>query len=323
MRPATRAGRGKTRKILTTLACTACTAGVLAAVPSGSATADSPAYKLRNGETLASGSSLTSANGNYRLTMKPRGNLVLTSTDDPSTNLWSTGTSSGKNLGARLVMQYRGNLVLVSPANQVLWSTGTDTDGANLVLHSDASVVVVDKGDVVWRNSSDTSSPSPAPTPTPTPVSSATVRADSWVSAHVSYSQSRYYSNKYGSYRTDCSGFVSMAWGLNSSYTTRTLPNISSVISKSALRTGDILNAYNYHTVLFDKWANSAHTQYWIYEESPSGGATHHVIPYPYYSGHNTGSFVPRRLVAKKVQQMSGRSAQMSQGSDPGPVDVP
>ena len=41
-------------------------------------------------------------------------------------------------------------------------------------------------------------------------------RAQSWVAAQVPYSQSNYYTNQYGTYRTDCSGFVSMAWAWDS-----------------------------------------------------------------------------------------------------------
>ncbi|MEV0403496.1 hypothetical protein [Actinoallomurus sp. NPDC050550] len=40
-------------------------------------------------------------------------------------------------------------------------------------------------------------------------------RAKSWL-GKVWYSQINYHCNKYGNYRQDCSGFVSMAWGLHS-----------------------------------------------------------------------------------------------------------
>jgi len=41
-------------------------------------------------------------------------------------------------------------------------------------------------------------------------------RGFGWLDANVAYSQSKYYA----SYRTDCSGFISMAWELGTSYTT-------------------------------------------------------------------------------------------------------
>lgn len=124
------------------------------------------------------------------------------------------------------------------------------------------------------------------------------VRAQSWVDAHVAYSMSHTYTNTYGTYRRDCSGYVSMAWALPSSYTTATLPNISFGIAKAELRRGDVLlhkatPGSSGHVVLFDQWANSAHTSYEGYEESPSSGAAHHVLPYPYWSGH--GTYLPYR----------------------------
>jgi hypothetical protein len=123
-------------------------------------------------------------------------------------------------------------------------------------------------------------------------------RAQSWVDDQVSYSQSRSHTNRYGTYRQDCSGFVSLAWALPSSYTTATLPQVSSTISEADLRRGDVLlhlatRKHSGHVVMFDRWADAAHTSYVAYEETPSTGASHHTIPYPYWSGH--GTYVPYR----------------------------
>ena len=124
-------------------------------------------------------------------------------------------------------------------------------------------------------------------------------RARSWVADGVGYSGSNYHSNEYGTYRTDCSGYVSMAWGLGSSYTTVTLPSVSYPIAKDALEPGDILNnplpGTSGHVVLFAGWANAEETEYYAYEESPSGGAHLSQIPYPYWPGY--GTFIPRRYV--------------------------
>jgi hypothetical protein len=122
-------------------------------------------------------------------------------------------------------------------------------------------------------------------------------RAQSWVDAHVPYSQSHSYTNRYGTYRQDCSGYVSMAWRLASSYTTGTLPDISHPITKSALHHGDLLlhapSNGSGHVVLFDEWVDSTHASYIGYEESPSGGAMRHTIPYPYWDGN--GTYTPYR----------------------------
>ena len=81
-------------------------------------------------------------------------------------------------------------------------------------------------------------------------------RAQSWVDAHVPYSQSSWYGNSYGSYRQDCSGYVSMAWALSSSYVTSTLPQVSHKLgSLQDLQPGDALNKTCCHVVLFKAWA--------------------------------------------------------------------
>ena len=124
-------------------------------------------------------------------------------------------------------------------------------------------------------------------------------RARSWVADGVGYSGSNYHSNEYGTYRTDCSGYVSMAWGLGSSYTTVPLPSGSYPIAKDALAPGDILNnplpGTSVHVVLFAGWADAAKTRYFAYEESPSGGAQLNEVPYPYWPGY--GTFTPRRYI--------------------------
>jgi hypothetical protein len=49
----------------------------------------------------------------------------------------------------------------------------------------------------------------------------------------------------------DCSGFVSRCWGLTTKYSTRSLPSISTPISRNDLKRGDILNGPGKHVVLF------------------------------------------------------------------------
>src|SRR5699024_2821562 len=56
-------------------------------------------------------------------------------------------------------------------------------------------------------------------------------RAALWVGAPVPYSMSRYeWDANQRNYRTDCSGFISLAWHLPTSRTTSTLPDISTPI---------------------------------------------------------------------------------------------
>jgi hypothetical protein len=103
-------------------------------------------------------------------------------------------------------------------------------------------------------------------------------RARSWLSVGIPYSQLRCYRNQYGDYRTDCSGFVSMAWGLGgagSAFWTGNLLDRSHTIARSDLQPGDALLRHTgdpseNHVALFVKWADSAHTQPNVMEQTGS-----------------------------------------------------
>jgi hypothetical protein len=116
-------------------------------------------------------------------------------------------------------------------------------------------------------------------------------RAEHWVAQRVPYNQGAYHEG----YRTDCSGYVSMCWGLRDSLVTSTMPQVAHRIVKEDLRAGDILlntDAATGHVIVFDRWADYAHNSYVGYELCPQG-TRHHVIPYPYYSG--LGKYEPYR----------------------------
>ncbi len=124
-------------------------------------------------------------------------------------------------------------------------------------------------------------------------------RSAYWVNLAVPYSQSATYRDSDGNhtYRTDCSGFVSMAWHANPSgqgtYWTGSLPSISSQIGKADLQPGDILLNVSSHVVLFVGWADAGHTSYIGREETGSHGTIQRTIPYPYFSGY--GTYLPYR----------------------------
>jgi len=74
-------------------------------------------------------------------------------------------------------------------------------------------------------------------------------------------------------YRTDCSGYVSMALHLSSSLSTVTLPGVGHRVAKAKMHAGDYIGHMGAgtggaggHVRLFQKWANSAHTTYWAYD---------------------------------------------------------
>jgi hypothetical protein len=120
-------------------------------------------------------------------------------------------------------------------------------------------------------------------------------RARHWFNAKVPYSQSAYHfdKNKGKRYRTDCSGFVSMAWGLKKSRVTWTLDDVSKAITYANLRPGDILLIQHRHVMLFHKWANKAHTSFWIYEQgSTASDMNHRVVT---VGGAKSAGYQPRR----------------------------
>ncbi|MBI5231978.1 MAG: hypothetical protein HY876_07425 [Coriobacteriales bacterium] len=90
-------------------------------------------------------------------------------------------------------------------------------------------------------------------------------RGFSWVKRRVPYSQSR----SYRGYRTDCSGFVSMAWKARTSYTTRSFGPVTKRIAKRNLRAGDAV-LYPGHVVLFVKWKNRGAGTFVAYEQANS-----------------------------------------------------
>jgi cell wall-associated NlpC family hydrolase len=111
-------------------------------------------------------------------------------------------------------------------------------------------------------------------------------RAEHWVEQGVPYNQGVWHEG----YRTDCSGYVSMCWGLGASLVTSTMPQVAHPIAKEDLRAGDVLlnrDVATGHVILFDRWADYAHSSYVGFELCPQG-TLHHVIPYPYYDGYGT-----------------------------------
>ncbi|GAB3987644.1 hypothetical protein GCM10029978_107250 [Actinoallomurus acanthiterrae] len=98
-------------------------------------------------------------------------------------------------------------------------------------------------------------------------------RAHSWF-GKVPYNQKHYYCNSYGRYREDCSGYVSMAWGLHTSQWTGSLLSYSHAISKKSLRYGDVLtrnpkSTSKGHVAIFMKWASGGRAVVWD-EANPS-----------------------------------------------------
>jgi hypothetical protein len=120
-------------------------------------------------------------------------------------------------------------------------------------------------------------------------------RAQSWLTAWsggpVPYLSSGDPADWFGGYRRDCSGYVSMALGLNGpGLNTAGLAARSTEITKAELQPGDLLinTAPNLrgHVVLFERWTDSSMTRYQGFEQSGDGGTHYRSIPYPYFGGY-------------------------------------
>ncbi len=140
----------------------------------------------------------------------------------------------------------------------------------------------------IQTGSNDPVTPACAPTTTPPAGNDELTRAKSWLDAHVPYNQGASYTNQYGTYREDCSGFVSMALGLPSSYTTVTLPQVMHPITKDELQPGDFMlntaSGDNGHVAIFMGWTDASHSHYVSWEENGmAGDAFEQTVPYPYW----------------------------------------
>ncbi|MFE9746909.1 hypothetical protein ACFYOT_18565 [Saccharothrix saharensis] len=99
----------------------------------------------------------------------------------------------------------------------------------------------------------------------------ALTRSQSWLDERVPYSQQACHENEHGSYRTDCSGYVSLAWGLTHSRTTTTLRDVATEVPRADLRPGDALVA-PYHAALFVRWADDAKSEPVVREQTGPDG---------------------------------------------------
>ncbi len=138
-------------------------------------------------------------------------------------------------------------------------------------------------------------------------------RAQTWVDARVSYSMSAYYQG----YRKDCSGFVSMAWGLGSNQWTGSLAAYGVRIGKSQLKPGDMLLFHNpsnpaagSHVTIFGGWTDSSKTRYVAYEQTRPH-TLKRTTPYAYWN--HSGGYVPYRY--KYVAEDGGSGGGGSSGT--------
>ncbi len=155
---------------------------------------------------------------------------------------------------------------------------------------ADPNLPVVDNGSLPPEGETDTAAAA-AVRPTRAQVLE---RAQSWIDERVPYSQTAYHKNRFGSYRQDCSGYVSMCWALGRSMTTATIPQVSKVIGWNELLPGDALwrrVGGEGHIALFVGWADKAHQEPIVDEEYETG---HPCVRRHWAAGYAHG-FTPRR----------------------------
>jgi len=132
-------------------------------------------------------------------------------------------------------------------------------------------------------------------------------RAESWLFPPVPYSRTEFHENEYGTYRTDCSGYVSMAWGIpgrppniHGGLDTVGLALAGSPIGRQQLRAGDVvLNSIGTHltrhVVLFVRWASADQAAYCGYEQAAGHGTRFRTFPYPHEI--SPGHYLPYRYL--------------------------
>ncbi|MDN3351620.1 hypothetical protein [Actinomadura sp. DC4] len=151
-------------------------------------------------------------------------------------------------------------------------------------------------------------SPKPSATPSAPPPGTITraqvlSRATLWhphTDQRVPYSQL----TTHDGYRTDCSGYVSMALalgkpgpitvGLASS-------SVSTPISMSQLQPGDLVvdasgNNNTRHALIFVRWTDSHHSAYWEYEQRGSYGTDYRTRTYGLVSGSEYHAYRPKKI---------------------------
>lgn len=118
----------------------------------------------------------------------------------------------------------------------------------------------------------------------------------------------------YQGYRTDGSGYASMALGLpvpgpNS-------PDLASgqyshLVAPAELRPGDLVinptgDAGTRQVAIFDKWADGPHTRYWVYQQRRGYGTDHLILSYPLGANSQYHAYRPLNLHDAGASQPSG-----------------
>lgn len=139
--------------------------------------------------------------------------------------------------------------------------------------------------------------------PEPDDRSKVITRAETWhphSDQRIPYSQT----STHNGYRTDCSGYVSMALGLSKPGTNTvglTSSRYTERIEMSELKKGDLVmdalgSNTTRHVVIFEKWADKDHSSYWAYEQRGRYGTDHRTLDYGLSSDDEYKAYRPTSL---------------------------
>lgn len=150
-------------------------------------------------------------------------------------------------------------------------------------------------------------------------------RAKSWVG--VTYNGHAQHRNRFGSYRSDCSGLISMAWGLPSpGLSTRTLHTVARrLASTSDLKAGDLLLYGGKHAVLFNGWTDREAGTFTFFSHQLPGtkAGLRHGSMRGSVDGQPAWNYTPYRyrgVVGADADPVVGGDGEPTQAPDPVPA---
>ncbi|MGH3379713.1 MAG: hypothetical protein ACRDP6_33765 [Actinoallomurus sp.] len=128
-------------------------------------------------------------------------------------------------------------------------------------------------------------------------------RAETWhphTDQRIPYSQTA----THDGYRTDCSGYASMALGLAApgpNTVGLASSSVSTPIALGDLVTGDLIidstgDSNTRHVVIFENWTDSSHSAYSAYEQRGGYGTDHRTLTYGLTSGSEFHPYHPNVL---------------------------
>lgn len=187
-----------------------------------------------------------------------------------TTNGWTltTRTVADKTFPEHTLTSPGGGILLRDLPSGDLWRHHLNTDNTTTSSHHTLATTTGAPDLPITTTPDVCKSAAPTTSVPGGPISRAEVlkRSQYWLDRQVPYSQQGTYRDPEGdqTYRTDCSGYTSMAWhtklsGINT-YWTGSLHEISTPIAWDSLKPGDAVNNSAQHVVIFVKWADSART---------------------------------------------------------------